>query len=58
MAALSGYSFIIGCPAVEELPVQEQIVLWDILERNYELSYTVDDFGQAGTRLELFLRNK
>ena len=58
VAALSGYSFIIGCPAVEELPVQEQIVLWDILERHYELSYTVDGFGQAGTRLEVFLRKQ
>lgn len=56
MAALSGYSFAIGCPEIKELPVQEQVVLWEILERNYELSYTVERFGQAGTQLELFLR--
>ncbi len=56
IAALSGYSFAVGCPAVKELPVQEQVVLWEILERHYELNYTVDGFGQAGTRLEIFLR--
>lgn len=58
VAALSGYSFAIGCPAVEELPVQEQVVLWEIFERHYDLSYTVDHFGQAGTRLEIFSRKR
>ena len=56
MAALSGYSFVVGCPAVEELSLQEQVVLWEILERHYELTYTVDNFGQAGTQLEIFFR--
>ncbi len=56
VAALSGYSFVIGCPEVKELPVQEQLVLWDILERHYKLAYTVDGFGQAETELEIFLR--
>ncbi len=56
VAAFSGYGFAIGCPEVAELPVQEQVVLWEILERNYELCYAVDSFGQAGTRLEVFLR--
>ena len=56
MAALSGYSFVVGCPAVKELSLQEQVVLWEILERHYELCCNVDDFGQAGTRLEIFSR--
>jgi hypothetical protein len=55
VAALSGYSFVIECPAVMELPAEEQARIRDIIAGRYSLYFEVDGFGQAGTPLEVLL---
>ena len=43
-------------PEVIELPAGERDALWDLVERYYAPVQTVEDFGQAHTRLRILQR--
>lgn len=56
VVALSGYCFTISSPSVTELSEEAQYELRGALGRKYKLLRTVEHFGQAGTRLEIYGR--
>ena len=56
MAALSGYGLTIRSPEVSEISPNDLEVLRVILEKNYEKSGNIPNFGQAHTALEIFTR--
>lgn len=56
LAALSGYSFTIRSPEVEELSASDQAHLLDVLRERYEEVDVIPDFGQGSTELRLFMR--
>ncbi len=56
VAALSGYSLSISCPAVAELPQSEQDRLWGEVLRVYRPVRDVPSFGQAATVLRILGR--
>ena len=56
VAALSGYSFIIKCPEVTELPEDEQLILWKALKNHYKLDRKIPGFGQADTTLNVYVK--
>ncbi len=57
VAAFSGYGLAIRSPEVMELDVQEQKMLWETLLKRYSFFRAMDDFGQARTKLRVFLRS-
>ena len=60
VAALSGYTFLIGCPSTEPLPEADRMRLRDALHAPFfagQLVYGDDRFGQQNTKLSLFSRN-
>ena len=57
IAALSGYTFAICPPKCDERPLEDQIRLWKIVRRSYELVSKEDNFGQNATTL-LILKRK
>jgi len=56
VAAFSEYGLAIRSPGVTELPSEEQMALYEAVERRYSLFRKVEKFGQAGTRLKIYLR--
>ncbi len=55
-AACSGYAFAIAAPACGEVPFDEQMRLFGLLKKNYELRGSEPNFGQNATRLLLLTR--
>jgi len=53
IAALSGYSFTIACPQVEELASEHQQALQAELEKRYRLDHEKTSFGQGHTTLRI-----
>jgi hypothetical protein len=56
VAAFSGYGLAIQCPSITEVPRDEEAELWRAVEKRYSFFRQVEDFGQAGTRLKIYLR--
>lgn len=56
VAALSGYSFAIGCPEVVELPASEQARFRALVDERYQRAHTMEAFGQGSTTLEILTR--
>lgn len=56
VSAFSEYGFAIKAPDISELSRDEQEELWKALLERYGLFRMVDDFGQARTRLGIFLK--
>jgi len=58
VAAFSGYGLAISSPAIAELPVEEQDVLWDKLKEQYVPFREIEKFGQDNTTLQILLRTE
>jgi len=56
VAAFNGYGFAIKCPSITKLPIEEQAELWKIVLDRYGIFREIHGFGQAGTKLSIFLR--
>jgi hypothetical protein len=56
-AAISGYAFAIGAPAMTELDAAEQRSIREALARRYSRVGEIRDFGQGWTTLELWSRD-
>jgi hypothetical protein len=56
VAAFSGYGFAIRCPEVLPLSEEERGELLDLLAEQYLPQAEVEPFGQADTRLTLYIR--
>ena len=54
LAAISGYGFAIGSPAVTELPHGDQDALREALLQRYEPAEEIEHFGQAHTSLRFY----
>jgi len=58
VAAFSGYGLAIRGPEVMPLPVDEQKMLWSIIEERYEPICDVEHFGQGDTTLRILVRRR
>ena len=58
VAAFSGYSLSIRCPAVEEVVREDQVAFAEIMDARFERVESVPGFGQAGTTLEIWRLKK
>ena len=56
VAAMSGYAFAIKPPACTERPIEEQMVYWGLLKKNYKLVDREEAFGQNATPLLVLKR--
>ena len=56
VAAVSGYGFSVKVPAVTELSEVERYFLQETLEKKYKIFREVDPFGQADTKLRVYVR--
>ena len=58
VAAFSGYGLSIQCPSITELSRDEQAALSQAVEKRYSFFRQIEDFGQAGTTLRIYLRKR
>lgn len=58
VAALSGYSFAIEPPKCNERDKEEQQMLWEIVDSNYQHAKDVPGFGQHSTLLRIYQRKQ
>lgn len=56
VVAFSEYGLSIKAPQIKELTIEEQRELWDILSEKYEFHSEIEAFGQAGTKLRVFVK--
>jgi len=58
VAAFSEYGFAISCPSVTKLPKAEQDALWRLVEKRYRPFREVEEFGQANTKLRIYVKRE
>ncbi|MFC1498542.1 hypothetical protein ACFLS1_08760, partial [Verrucomicrobiota bacterium] len=56
VAAFSEWGFAISSPAITKLSDKDQRELKAVLKKRYVLFREIDDFGHAGTKLQIFLK--
>ena len=56
VAAASGYTFSVACPAVESVSADDAAAIGAALAEGYEETGRVERFGQAATELRIFRR--